>query len=980
MAKKKKTKLPKYEVGGGLDSAKDGKWIQGAINPKHKGYCTPMSKSTCTPRRKALAKRFKKGGDLHKAELGDTINDFKEYTQNRQEEIDPLTGRPYSDVEPLITDPTYEPITSPNMSMGVAINTLTDTPSIAPGSKKLGRQIRRGQSNNSGDPRYGNPYGMPYHFGMATMWGNEAIDDRASLKQARLDGNTGEIKSYRRQLAGDNLSIAGHSIAGITNTIYDVVAPFAAGFHNMNVDRDERAIRMHQMQNQAQINPYYGDSSELGGGTRSAYAKYGKKLSYGGKLGYLEYGGNNYHTPTMITERGEVTNNTQGVFTENGDLHSDSSGGNVRSYRPGTVVHSDSIGLTVNDALSLLPELPGGEFAATKIAQTYKKGDKKLSFADMAKPFTTKNIDKEIIKIDKKIDKEDVYATSNNETKVSRVTAQLNLKSLAKKAAELQEQKAMNLAITGPDGPLYKVSEDLKQSGAYGKKIQNEAKEAKYGKKLSIAANGDIVTDKFNKFIQKDNKWYYYNGDKLGAEVPSDYRPNGVDDYGSGPAAISAFTTQNPTAVQAAQQSTAPNTWVDPTPAQYRQLAAMEWMGTDEPSAAQKAKGFKKGFNAGIDPKLLVSYLKTAGYTPPNGDWSKVTQKDLQDHVYDWDSKNNSSKIKEYLYNQYLPTIQGLDWFKQKGYSPDTPFYQLDPDDVDKVFKDEKLGIRFGQAAALMGINKQGSTDTPANQPSPVYTPSTFTADRISPRVKRPYYQEGLNPAQIAAPLMDLFTSKQAVPYIEDQGAKRALAASTRQRFTDIQPQLNRITRGVQAITQRRPTDAAANAQVYSNAWEAANQVYGQKYNLDNQIEQNYNNMQNELLMRAGTNKAAALNTLAERTATRDWKDYAMRRNAVGEIGNKYLQNLSENRASVLYQDMFPNFNYNPTIGTQFQGSWAPQVGAMFPYAAPATNNKGYTEERYTDPETGHEIVKRVPTVKYGGKTGKLPKKSPKQR
>jgi hypothetical protein len=42
-------------------------WIKGAINPAHKGYCTPMSKSTCTPRRKALAKRFKKGGDLHAA-------------------------------------------------------------------------------------------------------------------------------------------------------------------------------------------------------------------------------------------------------------------------------------------------------------------------------------------------------------------------------------------------------------------------------------------------------------------------------------------------------------------------------------------------------------------------------------------------------------------------------------------------------------------------------------------------------------------------------------------------------------------------------------------------------------------------------------------------------------------------------------------------------------------------------------------------
>lgn len=37
------------------------KWIQKAVDPSHKGYCTPMTKSTCTPRRKALAMRFKKG-------------------------------------------------------------------------------------------------------------------------------------------------------------------------------------------------------------------------------------------------------------------------------------------------------------------------------------------------------------------------------------------------------------------------------------------------------------------------------------------------------------------------------------------------------------------------------------------------------------------------------------------------------------------------------------------------------------------------------------------------------------------------------------------------------------------------------------------------------------------------------------------------------------------------------------------------------
>ncbi len=56
----------------GEEYAKGG-WIKKAINPAHKGYCTPMTKSTCTGHRRALAKRFKKGGDLHKA-MGGNIN------------------------------------------------------------------------------------------------------------------------------------------------------------------------------------------------------------------------------------------------------------------------------------------------------------------------------------------------------------------------------------------------------------------------------------------------------------------------------------------------------------------------------------------------------------------------------------------------------------------------------------------------------------------------------------------------------------------------------------------------------------------------------------------------------------------------------------------------------------------------------------------------------------------------------------------
>ena len=44
-----------------LVNESEDKWIQKAVNPEHKGFCSPESKPTCTPKRKALAKRFKRG-------------------------------------------------------------------------------------------------------------------------------------------------------------------------------------------------------------------------------------------------------------------------------------------------------------------------------------------------------------------------------------------------------------------------------------------------------------------------------------------------------------------------------------------------------------------------------------------------------------------------------------------------------------------------------------------------------------------------------------------------------------------------------------------------------------------------------------------------------------------------------------------------------------------------------------------------------
>ncbi len=54
---------------------KGGHWIQGAVNPKHKGYCTPMTKATCTPKRKAFAMTMKKHHGFHKEDGGE-LNQF----------------------------------------------------------------------------------------------------------------------------------------------------------------------------------------------------------------------------------------------------------------------------------------------------------------------------------------------------------------------------------------------------------------------------------------------------------------------------------------------------------------------------------------------------------------------------------------------------------------------------------------------------------------------------------------------------------------------------------------------------------------------------------------------------------------------------------------------------------------------------------------------------------------------------------------
>jgi hypothetical protein len=415
---------------------------------------------------------------------------------------------------------------------------------------------------------------------------------------------------------------------------------------------------------------------------------------------------------------------------------------------------------------------------------------------------------------------------------------------------------------------------------------------------------------------------------------------------------------------------------------------SLQWEGDqNDPRIKQIAAGFKKGFNK--SPWLGKSYeglksLQTTGFDPQKygKTWKNFVASDYQDFLVDKDANNkdNPYGIVKGLFNYYKTTnqeaikgLEGKEWEELK-------------DDQKKAFlKDNIGGIRTYALQALTG----NSFGTPDPQPGVKEEPKKDAqVQQVQANVakgplrNKRIFQEGLNPAQIAGPITDLLSRKQAVPYIEDKGAADAMAMNTRQRYTDIQPQLNRLTRDVQARTRFSGRDSVAQAQgaqYAANAYEAANQVYGQKYNADNQIENQYNQQQLQLRMQAGTNKAKAQEELATRTATRDWKDYAMRRNAIGEIGNKYEQQIANNRSAALYQDMFDQYGLNPNFTSSFVNGKQLGINPFYNNPLDAAKTKdAYNRAYYAKTGRMPDILDDAPeTKKFGGKVGKksLPKK-----
>lgn len=834
----------------------------------------------------------------------------------------------------------------------------------------------------------------PYYAGETIMGGFNKAENKNKLKELQdqhLADNDPRIKTLKRNIAGDNLRIAGGAIGGAFQDAQNILGGISSALHNSKVTQYEMGNLANQMQNQAVINPYRGDNSELGGGTRAAYSKFGsriKRYELGGKNG--PYASNGMELPE--TAHDLITRNPNVIIEGNG-INKAGVGESVGDTNTGTVTNSkgagtheeqDSgkaremalnlgknstvlpagLGITLKQANKLFSHIPS-------ITQPLndKFGDtpnKTISWGEIGDTQNTKNQVKEIDSLNKQIGKQikikkknEGKADNPNETSIGQKTGELNNKfanyninDLNQTKQDIEEQMALQTVIHNE--VIYPTFEHMKKNlKVYGDKVANSEEKAKFGKKIKLPrmpeggeTNSNIVqpprTDNtdpnatYSSYPNYENA--YRSQHEFLGETPNiipgmfNTKQGAIEAQGYGalnfPELTSHFYTNNP-----------------------------DVRGTNKMWDLGKADLLKKypGINPTDEaigthisqnlPLILQGHMDALG--PGNQGYRDFNTEKLE--------LESPEALQEFISKAGTPINTSRGTFYV---DPSDKFTYVNPS-VSKNYKPkvEQSSQEVAEEQSAMPIN---------------------TNPQQVPENRRMYIPEGLHPMNIAGELYDLTQAKKAVPYIEDRGAANALATTSRQRFTDIQPQLNRLKRGT--FAQRRfvgtdPISQAQQAQAYSNEYEAANQLYGQKYNADAQIQQNYQQMENALRDRAGTNKANALDQLAERTAHRDEGYYETKRNALSAIGQKYMQNRLENNNAALLTDMFPDMNWN-----RFRGTVSPEQMAFINNVQKDRYDRIYGNKNEstitTERDANGNIISTKETSKNKGKYGtKLPKK-----
>lgn len=816
-------------------------------------------------------------------------------------------------------------------------------------------------------------------------------------------------KNERRSIAGRNTEGAGHLLLGLADTTKNVLGAMGAdkqrrlGFMN-----EQQSFNLHNRERAEITNPYdlYGDQSELGNGRMDPLmSKYGNHIPMAA-LGSPTIGP--IHGPSH--EDGGVAMDFSNPSMEINDLKSPRKNAQVEAQGGETAIqHAEggyifskekNMASTKKEYIDKLSKLNDGGYSLGLFQEKFKNksDDAMITPAEATKPFETESDKRRQLKLAKKLGKSEEIVTSPVSTKISQVTAELN-NSLTYKPEIQALDEAIHMKTIAPLAVIAPMNDAKRTSNlataADGKRLtkrqrMNQFLDAQYQNSRDldsiITANGALpiqtgstslgnipITPVNNSAVtptQGTPGYYPWNPqfENIGPWGTPRYSNTGFQnlpkkDLESILPQFEEVRKHDPELASSLFEGLqlghlAPNTVTKPTVVAGQHKNKSDLYGTasresvnklqaEFPAMAAIAQKYGKSEFDPTDQKMLDDFERSY-----NATYREETGKDFflpgtAKHAFDVDKKTGNWHIS-------IPHII------RRSNSP------VEQPDINSIYDKQNDVFDF---ATYQGT---GAPAKPAKKKAgPDYNPKVT----VPLKDRRGYYYDPLNPLQLVGETATLFDRYEPAPYVEDQGAKDAYAMATKPRYLDIQPQLNRISRGLKSAT-RYSQSPSVNAQLASNAYEAANQVYNQKYNADSQIDAAFNRQLQELKVRAGTNKASALDLLAQRTAKGHsaYNDRAI--NAMSLIGNKFMQNKAENRASMLYQDMFPNFSYDGYSTNWDNSANASLYAGSKPYAASTEQAKAAKLKAQADllRKQAEDLEKGLPSKKCGGKV-KLPKK-----
>lgn len=952
---------------------------------------------------------YRKGGKIRKAKLGDPIGGTEEDPMvtdgSNQTPQSPLNGLGVDQTADALglsmpQPPEFNPALTRSLDTYNKVNNKSSNPTLSPEEKT---QYDR---YNARRDRPSQAWQLGYYPGLAAQFSNNAKEDKEFASYAN---DPTIAKGYEKRSRINQMGAGAAGFQAGLNGIKGVLGALSSA-HSYSQGKlaEAESFSLHNRE-RAEMKPYRGRDDA------PAFVKFGGRLPiamHGADP--VDFSNAPYNIEDEVGEAvgvppmrhpitGEVSPGA--VFEEDGKSHAE--GGNKRGFPGGTGILTKRLGMTKNQAVRAF----GG---TTEVASRIASSDKdELSFADMGGLYNTEALSKEHEALDKDLNKTMVKVKkvgerqNLGETKVAQATDKISTATLKKRAEVLAVQQDMvEQEMAYNSNVVRKVilptQEGMKSKGKYGKNIKEDGKAA-YGKKIKLpkAGPGDEVdptdeeriTDLRAKAVHNDPFLGGFYAKQIAASGETEAQPVEPVQGPLNMPPLYDFGTGN-----------TPSTTPPVTPSTYSYLKGPGRF-VEKPGSVTKDTRYPIGRNQINDVEYKNREFEENEAAKKAGLASIPEITDTEAKELGIDLKTTSSdqiadaRIQNYHYNRLMQTPEGqealLREWTLKGRTKKGDRLGLPPmtGDLTKLknpeerlaylkshradFVDTKVTDRWGRVSAPMA-GDTGPAEVAVKRGDDAIG-ETPRASLDLRRKRGSYYQEGLHPWQIAGEFATLFDPYEPAPYIEDHGAADALAASNRPQFVSDQSQQNRITRGLRALTRNNPQDPSANAQYASNAWTAANESTADTAAKNAAIQDRYQEQQNQLRMAAGANKAKALDTLAVRTAKGHsaWTD--RRINALSLIGNKEVHNLAENRAALLYQDMFPDFAYNPWSGSTFTGHTsltAPGLDLRDKSAAQLRVEKARADADRAELEYYRTMEKK----KMGGPVkSRLPKKSVKR-